>query len=84
MNDARFGPGEYQARPHYLLPIFLSALAVMLLAFGGTLTIALPWDIYGLTNGRERMPPSSSPSVKPKARISNGVIVFSISTSVPP
>jgi poly-beta-1,6-N-acetyl-D-glucosamine synthase len=53
MNDARFGPGEYRARPPYLPPIFLSALAVMLLAFGGTLTIALPWDIYGLTNGRE-------------------------------
>jgi poly-beta-1,6-N-acetyl-D-glucosamine synthase len=53
MNEARFGPGEYQARPHYLPPFFLSTLAVILLAFGGTLTIALPWNILDLINGRE-------------------------------
>jgi biofilm PGA synthesis N-glycosyltransferase PgaC len=50
MNEARFGPGEY---PYHLPPIFLFTLAVMLLAFGGTLTIALPWNILDLINGRE-------------------------------
>jgi hypothetical protein len=53
MNEARIGPDEYQARPRDMPPIFLSALAVMLLAFGGILTIALPWNILDLINGRE-------------------------------
>jgi poly-beta-1,6-N-acetyl-D-glucosamine synthase len=53
MDEARFRPGEYQAHPHYLPPIYMSTLAVMLLAFGGTLAIALPWDILDLVNGRE-------------------------------
>ena len=53
MNEVPIGPDEYQARPRHMPPIFLSALAVMLLAFGGTLTIALPWNILDLMNGRE-------------------------------
>ena len=53
MNEVPIGPDEYQARPRHMPPIFLSALAVMLLAFGGTLTIALPWNILDLINGRE-------------------------------
>ena len=53
MNEVPIGPDEYQARPRHMPPIFLSALAVMVLAFGGTLTIALPWNILDLINGRE-------------------------------
>jgi poly-beta-1,6-N-acetyl-D-glucosamine synthase len=53
MNEVLIRPDEYQARPRHIPPIFLSALAVMLLAFGGTLTIALPWNILDLINGRE-------------------------------
>src|ERR1700730_15232918 len=53
MNEVPIRPNDYQARPRHIPPIFLSALAVMLLAFGGTLTIALPWNILDLINGRE-------------------------------
>ena len=53
MNKVTIGPDEYQARPRHTPPIFLSALAVMVLAFGGTLTIALPLNILDLINGRE-------------------------------
>jgi poly-beta-1,6-N-acetyl-D-glucosamine synthase len=53
MNEVPIPPDEYQARLRHMPPIFLSALAVMLLAFGGTLTIALVWNILDLINGRE-------------------------------
>jgi poly-beta-1,6-N-acetyl-D-glucosamine synthase len=53
MNEVPIRPNDYQARPRHIPPIFLSALAVMLLAFGGTLTIALPWNILDLAYGRE-------------------------------
>jgi len=53
MNEVPIRPDEYQARPRHMPPIFLSALAVMLLAFGGILTIALPWNILDLINGPE-------------------------------
>ena len=53
MNKVTIEPDEYQARPRHTPPIFLSALAVMVLAFGGTLTIALPWNMLDLINGRE-------------------------------
>src|SRR3984893_1177758 len=53
MNEVLIRPDEYQARPRHMPPIFLSTLAVLLLAFGGILTIALPWNILDLANGRE-------------------------------
>ena len=53
MNEVLIRPDEYQARPRHMPPIVLSTLAVLLLAFGGTLTIALPWNILDLANGRE-------------------------------
>lgn len=53
MNEVPIPRDEYQARLRHVPPIFLSALAVMLLAFGGTLTIALLWNILDLINGRE-------------------------------
>jgi poly-beta-1,6-N-acetyl-D-glucosamine synthase len=53
MNEVPIRRDQYQARPRYMPPIFLSALAVMLLAFGGTLMIALLWNILDLINGRE-------------------------------
>jgi hypothetical protein len=53
MNEVLIRPDEYQARPRHMPPIFLSTLAVLLLAFGGTLTVALPWNILDLANGPE-------------------------------
>jgi poly-beta-1,6-N-acetyl-D-glucosamine synthase len=53
VNEVPIRPDEYQARPRNLPPMFLSALAVMLLAFGGTLTIALLWNIFDLINSRK-------------------------------
>ncbi len=53
MNEVSIRPDEYQARPRRMSPIFFSALAVMLLAFAGTLSIILPWNFFDLINGRE-------------------------------
>ena len=53
MNEARFGPGEYQARPHYLPPFFLSTLAVILLAFGAHDRFAVE---YSRSYQRPRVP----------------------------
>jgi len=53
MNDALIGHKEYQASSPHTPTIFLSTLAFILLTFGGTLTIALPWNILDFINGRD-------------------------------
>jgi len=52
MHEVDLPPDEYQARPRDIPPVFLSALAVMPLAFGVILTIAFPWDFVNSINGR--------------------------------
>lgn len=53
MNKVTFGPDEFPVRPRHTPPIFLSVLAIMVLAFGATLTIALPLTILDLIHGHE-------------------------------